>query len=1125
MRGACVVCLLLAVAAGRAAVVFEESFEADDALTGWRQETTFTATTAALAAPGLLSARGLEVRKLDTCGFWRMYRSVELTGGHHYRLTLDLRAVDSGPYAGYFLMVTPLAGAKPKMPNLFFAFDDGISPDNAFGDAYKTPRTLGEWKTTEHLFRLDDEITGAVLSLVVRDGRQVVQFDNLRLEDCGVSPVARRPLRAFARRIDWPYAELDLDLLIPGFTYEVRAAWRQPTEADGLTPLSPGAKLSDQVAPPDSRGMGISAAFTDFRGQTSARQELPEVSRAGQELVYLLTVPRTAVATHLDLHNDDLVRFNHNQIQAQARRFTDVSVQLHSRGEIVVDNAWWQYLYRGRPESLKPRRVIDLSGFDLAVLAEHQRRRQPVDALVKEVNGGLCLEIGGRPRPPMFARTTQIAMELDLYSELARNGLDLVTVHCPYGGVANHGWWSAEGQYDFRDLDANVYRVLATNPDAYLILDLYACYPPGWWGEAHPEELATDQHGNVVWCHHEGLYQRRYGPLATLREQRLASDAGDGFQASRGAKYSGFYLPSPASTVAREAVNGFLTALRRYVAEQPYGVAVVGYSLMWGFDGQWHFIEDAGGSDPHYTDFSAPMLRRYRHWLKDKYGTDEALRKAWGNPQASLAGAPLPGVERRDVDQTKSDGYLLDPATDQPLIDYRECENRTIGETLVAHAQAVKAAGERQVLVTAYYPDISSNATGGAGRQGGHDYALAQPGLDLSGTPVYHARSIGLSGVDGMMLDSFKLHRTIPMKEIDHRVFPVVNRSYSNNEIFETPRKSIAVLRREYTKAICRGGGAWTFDMGYGWFADPLIAGTVGQAYKLFQSVLERDRSSVAKMAMFVGETGKNVQGDARRGGIPLTLVTKTKAVLAHVGVPVDEYQLVDLPAVASRYQVFWFPFCYALTEPERAAIEALKRDGNVLVFGYGAGYAGRALSGDQVSSLIGMTIGRDDRLGLTVRITNREHPLTRDTDGWFGAAGANLMEAGLPRIYVDDPAAVTLGELAGDGHRAGLAVKDCGAWKSIYIGAIGLMPPELLRGVARYAGLHVYNDSGDVLFVCHDLVGLHASSDGEKVIALPEEATVTSLWDQKPLGRATRIVRPMKTGDTALYLIERERK
>ena len=60
------------------------------------------------------------------------------------------------------------------------------------------------------------------------------------------------------------------------------------------------------------------------------------------------------------------------------------------------------------------------------------------------------------------------------------------------------------------------------------------------------------------------------------------------------------------------------------------------------------------------------------------------------------------------------------------------------------------------------------------------------------------------------------------------------------------------------------------------------------------------------------------------------------------------------------------------------------------------------------------------------------------------------------------------------------------------------MMPPDVLRNIAKYAGLHIYNQQNDVMFFNKSLIAIHASSTGMKTIELPQKADVTSLWDNK---------------------------
>jgi hypothetical protein len=1021
------------------------------------------------------------------------------------------------------MMVTRLAaGGTPKSPNLFFAYDDGLMIDNAFGGSHKTPQTLGEWRTTEHIFALEADVEALDLSIVIADSQQELLLDNLRLEHVGPEAPARKPVRVFGRRINWPYAELDLDMLLPGATYAIKATVIRPTVPAALTEgLTPNARLSPEVAPPGFLGMGISMRTVDCRGTRSERAALPLTAENEHTQTYRLSVPETAVRVELDLHNDDLVRFNHNQIETQARRWGDLEVVLRSNGEIAADNQYYQYVYRGRREEFRPRELDRISDFDLAVLSNSLRARKPLNADVVFRNGGTAISLGGELIPPLLAHTISAGAEYQRYRMQLSRGIRLISCRYPYWGPAMHGDWKGPGQYDFTDLDNALYRSLAQDPDASVLLVVDDLYAPHWWALQNPDELVQDQNGAVVLSAGRCLYRRRYVAKDEMAEAWEAQQKGGTFDKAWGAAYSGFFMASPASARYHALIAEYLTALRRHIQAQPYGAAVIGYWFTWGYDGQWHMVDDCGPEQPHYTDYSPAMLQRFRRFLERKYGSDAGLQAAWRDAGVTLATASFPDPARRDLDQEKGHDYILDPARDQCLIDYRQCEAQAVGETLNAFCRAVKNADRRRVLTLAYYPDINGNCTGGAGRQSGHDVVLADRWLDLAGNPGYEGREIGQAGTTGLTVGSYPLHGKIPMKEIDHRLFSVLRRNYRNNIIFETPRKSIQVLRREYTAAICQNGGAWTFDMGYGWFDDPIIATTIGQAREVFQSVLTRDRRPIGKMAVFYGEEPKNVQADGRRGGIPLTLIGKFSCILPHAGLPVDAYRLTDLSAVAPRCKVFFFPCAYGLTEAEIRAINALKRNGNLLVFGPAAGWvSGGRRGADQVEALIGMQVSEQTDLNLTAEFLTDSHALTQGLTGFMGTAGSRALQQGLPRLVVTDPGAVPLAAFAGTA-KTGIAFKDHGDWQSVYIGVVGLPPPAFLRNLGRYKGLHVYSESNDPMYFCRSLVGMHAGSDGVKEIVLPREATVTSLWDGQTLGRVRRISRPMRTGDTALYLVE----
>jgi hypothetical protein len=57
--------------------------------------------------------------------------------------------------------------------------------------------------------------------------------------------------------------------------------------------------------------------------------------------------------------------------------------------------------------------------------------------------------------------------------------------------------------------------------------------------------------------------------------------------------------------------------------------------------------------------------------------------------------------------------------------------------------------------------------------------------------------------------------------------------------------------------------------------------------------------------------------------------------------------------------------------------------------------------------------------------------------------------------------------------------------WTSIY-SAVPDIPAPVLRAVARFAGVHLYSEAGDVLFAGPQLFAVHTVAGGERSFTLP---------------------------------------
>jgi hypothetical protein len=80
------------------------------------------------------------------------------------------------------------------------------------------------------------------------------------------------------------------------------------------------------------------------------------------------------------------------------------------------------------------------------------------------------------------------------------------------------------------------------------------------------------------------------------------------------------------------------------------------------------------------------------------------------------------------------------------------------------------------------------------------------------------------------------------------------------------------------------------------------------------------------------------------------------------------------------------------------------------------------------------------------------------------------------------------------------MGVKTFPGWTSIYVAAPNL-PAPLLRGIAGFAGVHLYNRDGDVLYANRDLLGVHTVSGGNRTFRLPRQVEeVYDLFNRKAI-------------------------
>jgi hypothetical protein len=100
---------------------------------------------------------------------------------------------------------------------------------------------------------------------------------------------------------------------------------------------------------------------------------------------------------------------------------------------------------------------------------------------------------------------------------------------------------------------------------------------------------------------------------------------------------------------------------------------------------------------------------RFRRFLKAKYGSDEALRAAWGRPSASIETAEIAGLEER---YAAADPPFRDPKAGRAAIDALKCHQGSVADAIIRFCEIAKLNWPRRS-----WPDASTDTFSTSGQE------------------------------------------------------------------------------------------------------------------------------------------------------------------------------------------------------------------------------------------------------------------------------------------------------------------------------------------------------------------------------------------------------------------------
>jgi len=702
---------------------------------------------------------------------------------------------------------------------------------------------------------------------------------------------------------------------------------------------------------------------------------------------------------------------------------------------------------------------------------------------VRDYNGIPALYLNDRPVVPMiYALTDRPSGKWSFESapsynigQFAKAGIKLFQLDIWFEEMLPE-----DGPLDITPARKQIAGVLAKCPDAAVMFRLQV-KAPKWWLEQHPEEWVRYADTDVI--------PEPYKPSHQVPEwQELTPIA----------------RVSYASEAWQKKGEEILREFCEEMSATPEGKHLMGIQIANGINGehhQWAFVK-------HDPDTSEPMLRFFRNYLKEKYGTEKALRKAWNDQKASFETVEIPGMERHHT----SEGIFRDPEREMAVSDYYEALHKSVTRSILSFARVIKETWPNPIAVGSFYGYYLSMF----GRQaaGGHlceEDILNSSDIDFICAPQAYNKNSRLPGGPGLsrgLIESIRLHGKLWLSEMDqptHYGYVILGglQKYPLEE-------SVQIMRKFVLEPFVRGAGMWFYDFGpvmsSGWWDHPVYMDEIAGIRALEERYFSRQGQSPADVLM-VFDTKVFLHTATLESDDPITDIASVNVVPIEAfksGASVATCYLSDLPRMdLSPYKAVVFVNCYLLSEQYRRWIRTnVAGGGRSLIWLTAPGYNdGHRLDVRQISETVNMHIGKvvsstipdmkfSAEMGSAVQEGSQIANLAKTvfTDKKEGARAVNQ-----PFFYVDDRDACPLAEMTDESGTVlvGGAVK-VGKNSTDYFFTLPLLSGGLWRNLFEKAGCHIYDRDGDAVFAGSGMIMIHTKDGGPRIITLRSGRTVS---------------------------------
>lgn len=677
---------------------------------------------------------------------------------------------------------------------------------------------------------------------------------------------------------------------------------------------------------------------------------------------------------------------------------------------------------------------------------------------IKQYNGRPAIFIDGTPYSPVIYALTDCPGGRLSYEEVPGSSIQ---------GFVEMGFllfqldiwlddmWKEDGTFDISMAKSQIRGVTDRNPKAKVFLRFHTT-PPKWWNLKNPDELVSfaDQPSTPE-KDLPGIQRYLIQDLDTVYRHSFASEK---------------WLGDSSDMLVR-----FLKEL----SKEPEASALAGIQPATGVYGEHHYWAFMN----HEPDTGACMTKAFRRYLQNKYNTDEALKKAWSNPDIEFKIAQVPDLKAR---LTTSDGIFRNPLKEKNIIDYYDCQHRIVAESVVHFCKLIKDTWPVPIITGAFYGYYVS--VFGRSAAGGHlseQTILTSKYIDcLCGPQGYdkNLRNLGGSGSSRGMLESAFIHGKLWLDEMDQ---PDHTGTVMGGMPVYPPYESKQILRRNSLFPIMNGAGLWYYDFGphnySGWWTHPEYRKEIEILKNIIDSKMnEPYRNPAEVLLVFDTEVFKYTAVNSRLD--PFTdaaCINHALPMAQRSGAAIDTIYLSDIENIdPERYKCIVFMNSFVLNENQRNFIKgSLNKNNRHIVWLYAPGYISPdSISTDNICSLIDMQVEK---------ITIKGVPAIS-----FGKLSydMNLIYERLYKTPSDYPAVdLFVDKKTG---RPSLMQKEYEN-HTVWYSPVPFTTPEIFTHLFQKSGVHIFCDAGDSVCAGSGLLTIHTENGGYREITLPNSKKI----------------------------------